>query len=309
MKIWLYLLLILSANILYAQDTLWVKEKEGKPYLVHKVKSGEDIFLLSKKYAVPPALLADLNEITYQQGLSAGTEFKIPIDNFNYIRLPDVGKSRPLFYKVREEDDLRSISHLFKVSQRTIQLWNEMPVPEIEVGQVLQTGWIAFNDQIQPFNRNTTTQFDYTNTASSDTNIIAKDKSSVTTPLFPVEQHTNKKENKPEKENEDSALEFKELFAQQTNGLETTEESGAAVTYAVKTKMNRGVYYAFHNNAEKGTILKIMNPANRRVIYAKVLGPIPELSSYHNAIVVLSNNAFQALGVKDKRMFCKIKYR
>ncbi|RYZ13714.1 MAG: LysM peptidoglycan-binding domain-containing protein [Sphingobacteriales bacterium] len=91
-------LCVLASLSLKAQDTLWVKQKDGKPYLVHKVKAGEDLFLLAKKYAVPPAVLADLNDVNYQDGLSAGTKFRIPVDNYNFIRIESVVQSRPIYY-------------------------------------------------------------------------------------------------------------------------------------------------------------------------------------------------------------------
>ncbi len=83
--------------------------------------------------------------------------------------------------------------------------------------------------------------------------------------------------------------------------MSLTEESGAAVFYNLKSAA-AGVYYAFHNMARKGSVIKIMNPANHRIIYAKVIGPIPRLKEYHNAIVGLSSNAVsgaRCTGQKD----------
>src|SRR5690349_4101284 len=147
------LLLSTSASIM-AQDTLWVKQKEGKPYLLHKVKNGETLFLLAKKYAVPPAILADLNQVNYQDGLPTGSKFRIPIDNYNFIRIESVVKSKPIFFRVGEEDDLRSISRMFNVAQSAIQRWNNLVTPDIETGKILQVGWIAFDSTQAPFAQN-----------------------------------------------------------------------------------------------------------------------------------------------------------
>jgi hypothetical protein len=102
---------------------------------------------------------------------------------------------------------------------------------------------------------------------------------------------------------------FEQLYEQQTAGVSQNEESGAAVFYPLRTKAAEGVYYAFHNTALRGTILKVTNPASGTTIYAKVIGTIPNLKEYHNAIIGLSNNAVQTLKATDRRMFCKIKYR
>lgn len=300
-KILLTAFAILFASIgAMAQDTLWVKQKEGKPYLVHRVKSGETLFIISKKYSVPPAVLADVNQINYQDGLPAGSKFRIPIDNYNFIRIESVVKSRPIYYHTDDEDDLRSISRMFNIPQSAIQRWNSLQTPDIETGQVLQVGWIAYDKSQVPF---------ATNTA-----VIEMPPSK---PVIPAQSTISKKTidtlHLPKMvETADTLAEpsaFQQLYEQQTEGISVTEESGAATFYPLKTKAGPGVYYAFHNTATRGSILKLMNPANGRIIFAKVIGPLPNLKEYHNAIVGLSSNAIKPLGARDQRMFCKIKYR
>src|ERR1700748_227622 len=134
-----------------AQDTLWVKRIDGRPYVVHKVSTGEDIFMLSKKYAVPPAALADANNINYQTGLEGGSKLWIPVDNYNFIRVESVVKSKPIYYKTTAGDELNDVSRLSHVSQSTIQRWNHLSTPDIHSGQVLQIGWISFDGSQIPF--------------------------------------------------------------------------------------------------------------------------------------------------------------
>jgi LysM repeat protein len=292
--------LLISIN-LTAQDTLWVKQKDGHPYLLHKVKSGETLFLLSKKYAVPPAILADANAVSYQDGLMPGSKFRIPIDKYNFIRIESVVKSKPIFYRAGDEDDMRSISRMFNVPQSAIQRWNTMDGQDVETGDVLQVGWIAFDKAQIPFAENTTNVNNPVKPASLPAATTATQKK----PETPAAKVVNVTAT-------DSVAEvsaFEELYNQQTAGVSLTEESGAAVFYPLKTKAGPGVYYAFHDTAIRGSILKIMNPASGKIIYAKVIGPKPKLKEYHNAIVGLSSNAIQALGARDQRMFCKIKYR
>jgi LysM repeat protein len=295
----LFALLVIASTCVMAQDTLWVKQKEGKPYLLHKVKNGETLFLLSKRYAVPPAILADINKVNYQDGLPTGSKFKIPIDNYNFIRIESVVKSKPIYFRTGEEDDLRSISRMFNVSQSAIQRWNNLITPDIETDQILQIGWIAYDNTQIPFAENTSS---VVSDPSKATNLpkTAIEKKSVDTLV-------NKNASVTDTATEHSA--FEELYYQQTAGVSVTEESGAAVFYPLKTKAGPGVYYAFHNTAIRGSILKIMNPASGKIIYAKVIGTLPKLKEYHNAIVGLSSNAIRAMGARDQRMFCKLKYR
>ena len=288
-----------------AQDTLWVQQRDNKPYLLHKIRSGENLFLLSKRYSVPPAVLADHNDVTYQDGLSPGLKFKIPIDKYNYIRIEGMVDSRPLYYKADEEDNLHSISRMFNVSQGTIQRWNHMNDAAIEARQVLQVGWIAYDKSQKPFPSSVLP-------VKSDTLIAKIPRPGVAPSKLPKPAGKPVKDSMiraviaVDSEDEETALE--KQFKAENDGISLTEEAGAAVFYNLKAAQE-GVYYAFHNMARKGSVIKVQNPASRKIIYAKVIGPIPNLKEYHNAIVGLSSNAVPALGAHDKRMFCKLKYR
>ncbi len=298
MKNLLLLLSFLAAFSVKAQDTLWVKENDGQPCLFHKVKSGETLFMLGKRYSVPPAVLADVNGVNYQDGLAPGKKFIIPIDKYNYIRIESVVKSRPIYLKTTEDHDLRSISRMFNVPQSAIQRWNNMDNPDIIPGKVLLAGWIAYDKTEVPFHR-----------PSSDSVITARpfkgdSLRSVRPSHLKTDTATALNDTLHTEQDE-----YEQLYEQQVGGGNVTEESGAAVFYPLKMNVAPGVYYALHNMASRGTILKISNPTNGKVIYAKVIGTMPRLKEYHNAVVGLSNNAISTLGATDRRMFCKVKYR
>lgn len=297
-KLFLLSLLLIIGYVLPAQDTLWVKQQDGHPYLVHRVQSGETLFQLSRKYAVPPAVLSDVNRVSYQDGLPTGSRFRIPIDQYNFIRIESVVKSRPIYYKASEDDDLRSISRMVNVSQSAIQRWNGKNTPGVETGDVLQVGWIAYDKSEVPFAKPDTTK--------TLPPVVKNDK----TPP-PVKPSALPKNQAPPEIDTAIAEEtaFEQLYEQQVGGVTVNEESGAAVFYPLRTKAVSGVYYALHHTAVRGSILQITNPASGKTIYAKVIGPIPRLKEYHNTIVGLSSNAISALGATDRRMFCKIRYR
>lgn len=313
------LLLLLCVAPAKAQDTLWVQQQDNKPYLSHRIRTGENIFLLSRRYSVPPAVLADVNEVNYQDGLVKGSRFRIPIDKYNYIRIESMVDSRPLYYRPEPEDNLHSISRMFNVSQGAIQRWNRMPDADLGNRPVLLVGWIAYDKSQQPFPASTAAVPD--TSPAKDTKDIkgtgvktmptAKAVKSAPLPLpRPVKDSMAGKAQPAaalaEEEPESNAL--ARQFKEEDQGGPVIEESGAAVFYTLKNATG-GTYYAFHNSARKGSVIKILNPASNKMIYAKVIGPVPQLKEYHNAIVGLSSNAMKALGARDRRMFCKLKYR
>lgn len=298
--------LVIQAN---AQDSLWVKKIDGKAFIVHKVKSGEDVFLLSKKYNVPPAVLADVNNLSYQSGLAGGNTIWIPVDNYNFVRIESVIKSRPLYYKVNNNENLKDISRLVNVAQSTIQMWNRLDQPDIRPGQIVKIGWIAFDDKQVPFPSDAKSsatsgmpekQSGYIAPGASKPQVISIDS---------MKTKTNLDESSITEESDTAASPYEQLYEDQTMGNATNNESGASVFYPLKIKMPEGVYYAFHNTATKGTIIKVTNPANGNFVYAKVIGTIPKLADYNNCIIALSTNAAKGLMAKERRMFCKIEYR
>lgn len=292
---------ILFASSLFAagaSDTLQVLQEAGTPYFLHPVQRGDDLNLLAKKYNVPIARLAGFNKIGFQEGLERGSQFKIPIIPNNYRRVAAPAVTKPVYYIIQQGDNLKSVSRLFKVAQSTLQLWNQMPDNSVRPGQQLFTGWVTCNDAVKAFASEKEDTISKEGSAgritaqTTDSTRIALIDSIAQPVLAPAESN-----------------EFELLYEEQTAGRATNDESGAAVFYPLKMRVKKGIYYAFHNTAPRGAILKIHNPASGKVIYAKVLGPIPELGEYQHAIVTISNNAIGVLDAKDKRMFCKVYYK
>lgn len=300
------LLLLLLCSLTFksfAQDTLWVKKIDGKAFIAHKAQSGEDIFLLSKKYNVPPAVLADVNNLSYQSGLSTGSTVWIPVDNYNFIRVESVVKSKPIYYKVNRGDALKDVTRMINVAQSTLQMWNHMSQQELSPGQVLLIGWVAFDAAQVPFTPKNNT---ITNTQTTHTvPVIANQQNG----NIAVSKITSFKDSVSKANDTVVISPYEQLYEDQITGHANNEESGAAVFYPIKMKLSEGVYYAFHNTAPKGTIIKVTNPANSNIIYAKVIGTIPKLADYNNCIIALSTNAAKGLMAKERRMFCRIEYR
>lgn len=286
--------LIAGAPVLIAkqaEDTVWVAHQEKVTYIKHLVQRGETLFMLSERFLAPAALTARLNEMNYSEGLPEGSIFKIPVGKFNYLQINSVVHSKPIYYQVQEGDRLRTISRYFNVAQSAIQRWNKLPLPEVFAGQVLQVGWVRFDKTKFPF--------------------VAE----------PAPSGKEKQQGNPNKElsaiskqadsldgNNSDSTNYSKLFYQQNEGQELQEASGAAVFFTAKISENEEIYYAFFDDAPRGTILSIINPATRKVVYAKVIGPRPKIGKYQNALIGLSFNAAKALQGRGSRIFVKIKY-
>ncbi len=66
--------------------------------------------------------------------------------------------------------------------------------------------------------------------------------------------------------------------------------------------------YALHRKAPLNSIIAITNPMNRRTVYAKVIGPIPETVHNKDVVAVISSRVAKLLGAKDQRAYVKLRY-
>ncbi|WP_346318566.1 LysM peptidoglycan-binding domain-containing protein [Chitinophaga sp. YIM B06452] len=102
---------------------------------------------------------------------------------------------------------------------------------------------------------------------------------------------------------------FEQQYLQQTNnGRNAVGEKGPGSWFKSNAVIGSGKYYALHNTAPRGTIVKVTNPLTGRSIYAKVLDAIPQLKANANLIIKLSDAAQDALGISESRFYCELSY-
>ena len=102
---------------------------------------------------------------------------------------------------------------------------------------------------------------------------------------------------------------FEQQYQQQTNnGRNAVSEKGPGSWFKSNAVIGSGKYYALHNTAPRGTIVKVTNPLTGRSIYAKVLDAIPQLKANANLIIKLSDAAQDALGINESRFYCELSY-
>lgn len=293
------ILLLLSGRKAHAQDTAWAQHRGDGLYFKAAAIKGDNINTIAARYNVPIVQLSDFNHTGYQSAFFSGQEIMIPVGKTNYKRVEEVA-SQPLCYKVMPGDKLRSVSRVLNVAQSTLELWNHLDSPQLIPGQTLLLGWVTYN---RPDNIPDAAS---TNAIRQDNNIKKR-----VAPVVPTSDTGNNNTDTADTvisytDSIDNVMEAR--YNKQVAGSEEMETSGAAVFYDYKVKSVHGYYYAFHNDAPRGSLIKITNPATQHTIYAKVIGPIPDLPDYNNSIIAVSGNAAAALGTRYKRFFCKISY-
>jgi len=286
-------------------DTLRIVFHDDKWAIEHRVEENENIFMLSRRYHVPPALLADMNGINFQAALHEDSILYIPFGPYNQAKGVSANRfdTRPLSYIVRKYDNLFRLAHLAGVPQRTIQEWNGMPDNYIEEGKYLFVGWVLY-DMSAPVadtvvvNQSREDVIDEGRSEQDNSHPVTRNKDGQTVVTITV---GNMYDTLPEIE--------KAYMAQTDKETVVTEEKGTAVFFENKGKLKSNTtYFAFHNTAKPGTIIKVYNPGTDKTVFVKVLGAIPNTKQYYNSVIGISNGAKEELMVTEDKAWCELKF-
>lgn len=299
---------------------LQVKKSDKGLYIEHKVVSKEGLFSIGRIYHVHPHHLADFNQLDPNAGLNLGQRLRIPLTDTNFNQRNDDGL--PVYYTVAAGDGLSAISRVHnRVPVERLRQWNNLRTDNINKGSKLIIGYLAMTAQ---------------QTAAAESKPVPKQETTVTKVDIPVketakEAETAKAEVKSEPEqaveqvkeaqpavnrqmeapvtvtqakSNDVGGFFKPYFDQQ---IRNRPVSGtypvSAGTFKTTSGWQDGKYYLLIDKVPTGSIVRITNPANNKVIYAKVLGEMNGIRQNQGLNIRISNAAAAYLGVVDDEKF------
>lgn len=303
-----------SAGAVQAQDTLQVQGTSPALYVSHVVKKGENFYSLSRAYGLPPKEIAAANKVTMEQGLQLGHNLHIPLTAANFSQKADAA-GKPVYHKVTDKETLYRVSVNYnKVPLDNIRQWNSFSGDGLKKDSYVIIGFMKAGGAAAE-------------AAPKVEKVKEKEKvkpapvpepvetAVVATPAPAPVKETAKKETAPAPEVAEtpakpaavnSSADFQQLYEQQTNnGKKAGTEKGPGTWFKSNTV---GTYYALHNTAPRGTIIKVTNPLNGKAVYAKVLDVIPQMKSNAGLIIKLSDSAMQALGSNETRFYCELNY-
>ncbi len=285
----LILLIILPVLIANAQNNV----------LTHIVKSGENIIQIASLYKVKVKDIYELNNINSNTIIKAGEKLLIPmgayVGKINKIEVNSIPKNsiKSLPYHIIETgESLYKIAKNNDVSVEQLRTWNNLENDNIKIGD-----YIFFSQQ-------------KSKAGLTETKIIVTQEEVVKASL---KKNINGTENqakiidqvidnnefqKPEK----VTLKLETITEKSENNVfeKQYKPSNKAVmglcgTFKTISGWKDKKYYALMNDAENGSIVKVK--LDNKFIYAKVLGPLPNVKDDASLIIRISNAAAAALGV------------
>ena len=99
-----------------------------------------------------------------------------------------------------------------------------------------------------------------------------------------------------------------DYMTQTDEGRKTRSTSGLAGVFKSTSGWDNGKFYALMKGVERGTVVKVTNLTNNKVVFAKVLGDIADIKQNTGMLIVLSDAAVTQLGASTDRFTTTISY-
>jgi LysM repeat protein len=307
--------------------------------ITHTVGPKENLTSIGRLYNINGRELANYNKIDYDKGLALGQVLKIPAQNATVkvatvtppVKAEPVQPAKtvsstnkngsPVYHTVAKQETLYRISTMYnKVPIADIKKWNNLTSDALSEGTKLIVGYSGEKNVME------------TKTAAVKEPVkevaVAEKPKKDDSPRIKTageeEINTKAKEDKKEMTQPKTAAAapvsntkakdfnggfFKNIFDDQTNGKQFTNESGTGGVFKSTSGWEDGKYYCLHNTATAGTIVKVTNKATGKSVFAKVLDMIPDIKQNAGLIIRISNAAADALGATaDSKIDCTINY-
>ena len=235
MKLFLYFVLFLFSIPVFSTpyDSIGVRTKGGRSYILHKIEAGETLYALSKRYESSISSIERSN--TIDGGLSVGQVVWIPSAYKIEEPIKDVK-----FHTVQTGQTLYAISRLYNVSVVNIKEWNKLSSNELAVGQKI---------------------------------IVAKGvKIEKTVQKVEVPEEIKKEEPKEVKSVKKQIIKKEAPVVKERKTSYNPQMQIGEVILGTENKLNYKFSYCLHPTAPIGTIMVLTCKVNDRVILLKVVG-------------------------------------
>jgi len=298
-------------------------QNNGK-MITHIIKPGETISSLSRIYHVKKDEIFKLNNLSDRTVLHIGQKIIVPTGKLtptvvaapaqvitNKVPTQSIDKNKHL---VVSGDNLSRIAKQYKVSEQQLKDWNGLKNDVIKAGSYLI---ISNSDEteIQP-----TVKAEVKPVIKEIKPVVAEVKPAVVEPTKKVEtgvvatpitktviteEPVVVKEIKQQPTIIKNSSQGNDFFEKQFVPSQNSVE-GLSGTFKTIAGWQDKKYYVLLSNVQSGSIVKIS--ANNKIVYAKVLGPLPNIKEDNNLALRVSNATAAALGATENQFNAKVEF-
>ena len=310
-KVSLFLLSSIIGSNTYSQN--------GGNMVSHIIKPGETISSLSRIYHVKKDDIFKLNNLNDRTVLHIGQKSIVPTGKAApavAIQTPTVAKVQTPSIDNRSKhlvvagDNLSRIAKQYHVSEQQLKDWNGLKNDIIKAGNYLVVSNVDSVEknaktEIKPAVKETKPTL-----AEIKPTVVEPIKKAeptiVTTPTvkpISIEKPIEKTAQQPaiSKPSIKPSDFFEKQFVSSQNSVE-----GLSGTFKTIAGWQDKKYYVLLNNVQSGSVVKVS--ANNKTVYAKVLGPLPNIKEDNNLALRVSNATAAALGASENKFNVKVEF-
>ena len=313
MRRYSWLLLLLLCSIFLSIQAKRKPQQDTLQYITHVVKFGETLSKIAREYGITvtdilnanPAL-SDYNNLSPDQVLripNKGNKKLVKSTNTNNnslqpkVEVKDGTPSKNVrLHTVEKGQTLYAISKMYNVTLEDLRKWNNLTDNNVKLGSQLR---VNPNDKLIP--------------KSEPPLIVAppdiKDVD-IHKQVADTQSETGDNLEKPDIEASDnvSQKELGKLFKSEISGntMQTSKGTGAPMTTTLGAMEN--TYFIMHKTLAIGTIVKIKNLVNSKVVYAKVIGKLPDTDENKHVIVRYTLGIKKDLQLQNGKCYVQIEY-
>ncbi len=329
----------LFGNNTITGDSVGVKLVEGKSFILYKVSAGETAYAVSRKYGIAFAELSVSNPHTDLETIKMGQEILVPekfsTENISYQNFqnettaPSEISELDFYHTVLRGETVYAISKKYNVELSALLNVNPLIGTDYTVkeGQLIKILTPRKQELLSIETKNVSVEKENVeqDIVLEGPILIAEPNNTETIKIktYELEQSAGNQDTKADTlardinstllvESLTSATKtFAQLYADYAYlDMSIVSEKGAAtwIEGANQNPISTDNFYALHNNAPIGSIIKVRNMMNNRIIYAKVIGTLTESEVNEKVVIKLSSGASETLNVLDKRFASEITY-
>jgi LysM repeat protein len=334
-SLWFSLAFLFTIQFAAAQKKeLILKRSEKSFYLDHSVAAKESFYSIGRLYNVHPRHLASFNKLDMAKGIFIDQVVRIPLTDSNFTQQGNTGT--PVYYMASDNEELSKISSVNNnVTLTSLRNWNNLTNDNLSSGTKLIVGFLKTKGmpsvtittavkQSEPVVKNEEKQVPVK--PKVKTEVKGEEKPLAVVPA--VEEKPVVKTEEPAKAIPNKVIPnaimtevspavatvdqgyFKRTFDQQVKGSPISKnETVTAGIFKTTSGWQDAKYYLLIDKVAPGTIVKVINPANNKAVFAKVLGEMSGIRQNEGMDIRISNAAAAALGITEQdKYIVKVNY-
>ena len=261
--------------------------------------------IINIPYTKTPNISVNLQTKTEQNPKTENVTNTHPFDTKKVI---ENNKFPMIEHIVKEKETLYAISKLYGVTIDDIKAWNHLDNSDIKIGSVLLIRKQNAGESLASSSENKVVKKENETELPKSIETKTEDKkTSEIIPLIPTTETPKSIETPQTTKASGPQRELEQKFIEDIKSGKTAHTTNATIAWIPTTSDNKN-FYALHKTAPIGSTIKVSNLVNKRVVFVKVLGKLPETADNNNVTMRMSLAAKNALLLNGDKAFVGVTY-